>query len=366
MGLQIGVLKEPVPERRVAILPEHIKAFNALGVSVCLESNAGLAAGYNDEAYIQAGAIVSERSYVIVSPIILCFNPIDPGEAALLPKGVVMIGMLKKQGEEDSLQALAQIGAIAFAMSAIPRTTRAQAMDVLSSMANIAGYKAVLLAATHLPRYFPMLTTAAGTISPAKVLIIGAGVAGLQAIATAKRLGAVVHAFDTRSSVKEQVMSLGGKFVEVEGASESAAAGGYAIEQSDEFKARQAQKIHEVAIQSDVIITTAQIPGRQAPLLIHEATIEAMKPGSVIVDLAASSGGNCAFTQQDQTVVHRGITIIGDSNLAGSLPQDASRLYGKNLLNFLKLLLKDGNLILNFEDDIVKATCVAYDGKVIG
>lgn len=359
------MLKEPLPERRVAVLPEHIKAFHALGVTVLIESNAGDAAGYSNDAYTQAGAVVGERQAVFASQIILCVNAIDPGEAALLPKGVVMIGMLKQHGEEAGLQALAEAGAIGLAMSAIPRTTRAQAMDVLSSMANIAGYKAVLLAAAHLPRYFPMLTTAAGTISPAKVLIIGAGVAGLQAIATAKRLGGVVYAFDTRSSVKEQVMSLGGKFVEVEGASESAAAGGYAIEQSDEFKARQAQKIHDIAIQSDVIITTAQIPGRTAPRLIHEATIEAMKHGSVIVDLAASSGGNCAFTQQDQTVVHKGITIIGHSNLARSLPQDASRLYGKNLLNFLKLLLKDGNLILNFEDDIVKATCVAYDGKVI-
>ena len=239
-------------------------------------------------------------------------------------------------------------------------------MDVLSSQANIAGYKAVLTAATNYCRYFPMFMTAAGSIPPAKVLILGAGVAGLQAIATAKRLGAVVEVFDTRPAVKEEVMSLGAKFVEVEGAADASKAGGYAVEQSEEFQIKQREKIHEHARKSDIIITTAQIPGRRAPILITKAMIEDMRPGSLIVDIASVTGGNTDLTENDKTIMHNGVTIIGNSALAATTPADASKLYSKNVLNFSKLIInKEGGLNLNFEDDIVKGTCITHDGKVV-
>lgn len=247
----------------------------------------------------------------------------------------------------------------------LPRTTRAQSMDVLSSQANIAGYKAVLLAANLYPKYFPMFMTAAGSIPPAKMLILGAGVAGLQAIATAKRLGAVVEVFDTRPQVKEEVMSLGAKFVEVEGAADAASAGGYAVEQSAEFMSRQKARIAESVVKSDIIITTAAIPGKTAPVLITEDMISGMKNGSVIIDLAASTGGNTAYTKNDETVVVNGVSIVGNSALAAAMPSDASKLYGKNILNFLQLIInKEGAINLNFEDDLVKGTCVAHGGVV--
>jgi len=248
----------------------------------------------------------------------------------------------------------------------LPRTTRAQSMDVLSSQANIAGYKAVLLAAHIFPRYFPMFITAAGSIPPAKLLILGAGVAGLQAIATAKRLGAVVEVFDTRPQVKEEVMSLGGKFVEVEGAADASAAGGYAVEQTEEFQQKQKSKIAESVAKADIVITTAQIPGKKAPILITTSMIESMKKGSLVVDLAAATGGNTELTKNNETVNHNGVSIIGNSSLASSMPYDASRLYGKNVLNFLALMIdKDGALHLNFEDDLIKGSCIARDGQVV-
>jgi NAD(P) transhydrogenase subunit alpha len=253
----------------------------------------------------------------------------------------------------------------AFSLETIPRTTRAQTMDVLSSQATVAGYKAVLLAASRLAKFFPMFMTAAGSITPAKVLILGAGVAGLQAIATARRLGGVVEVFDTRQAVKEEVKSLGAKFVEVEGAKDEASAGGYAVEQSEEFKQKQRQVIHDHASKSDVIITTAQIPGRKAPVLITKETVDAMKPGSVIVDLAASTGGNCEYTKNNETISQNGVTIIGNSNLPSTIPSDASKMFGKNVLNFLKLILTDGKINLNFEDDLVKGTCITHNKEIV-
>jgi NAD(P) transhydrogenase subunit alpha len=239
-------------------------------------------------------------------------------------------------------------------------------MDVLSSQANIAGYKAVLLAANIYPRYFPMFMTAAGSIPPAKVLILGAGVAGLQAIATARRLGAVVEVFDTRPAVKEEVMSLGAKFIEVEGAADASAAGGYAVEQSKEYQQKQQQKIHEAVGKADIIITTAQIPGRKAPVLITEEMMLNIRPGSVIIDLAAATGGNTPYTQNNKTTDYNGVSIIGDSNLAASMPYDASKLYGKNMLNFLQLIInKEGQFHANFEDDLVKGCCITYEGEIV-
>ena len=253
-----------------------------------------------------------------------------------------------------------------FSLDNVPRTTRAQSMDILSSMATATGYKAVLLAATHSPRFFPMLMTAAGSIIPSKTMVLGAGVAGLQAIATAKRLGAVVEAFDVRTAAEEEVRSLGAKFIKVEGAKDEASAGGYAVEQSEDYKAKQRELVHDHATKANIIITTAQIPGRTAPILITKETVAAMLPGSVIVDLAASSGGNCELTENDKIVVKDGVTIIGDSNLSSTLSMDASKMFGKNVINFLKLMINDeGGLNLNFEDDIVLNTCVTNDKSVV-
>jgi NAD(P) transhydrogenase subunit alpha len=278
----------------------------------------------------------------------------------------VILGVYQPLFNGAQMREWAGRGWTVFSLDTIPRTTRAQSMDVLSSQANIAGYKAVLLAAMSYSRYFPMFMTAAGSIPPAKVLILGAGVAGLQAIATARRLGAVVEVFDTRPAVKEEVMSLGAKFVEVEGAADASKAGGYAVEQSAEFQARQKQRIADSAKKSDIIITTAQIPGRKAPVLITQEMIESMRPGSVIVDLAAATGGNTDLTRNAETVMHGGVSIIGNSALPATAPADASKVYAKNVLNFVKLLIdKDGKLHLNFDDDLVKGTAITHGGAVV-
>lgn len=267
---------------------------------------------------------------------------------------------------KDILETLVSAGVTAFSYEMVPRSTRAQAMDVLSSMATVAGYRAVLDAALHLPRFFPMFMSAAGTIKPAKVLILGAGVAGLQAIATARKLGAIVEVFDVRSAVKEEVQSLGGKFIEVEGARDDKAAGGYAVEQTDEFKEKQKQLIHKHAVSSNVVITTAQIPGRKAPLLLTKETVQAMSAGSVIIDLAASSGGNCELTRNAETVTHNGVTIIGKSDYPSDMSSDASKMFANNVLNFLKLIIgQDGELNLNFSDDIVKGACIVHNGEIV-
>jgi NAD(P) transhydrogenase subunit alpha len=283
-----------------------------------------------------------------------------------MTEGKVFLAVLNPYFNSDLVKELAAKNITSFSLDVIPRTSRAQAMDILSSMATVAGYKAVLTAANTLPKFFPMFMTAAGTITPAKVLILGAGVAGLQAIATSRKLGAVVEVFDVRAAVKEEVTGIGGKFIEVEGASDDKAAGGYAVEQSEEFKQRQAQAIHDHAIKSDVVICTAQIPGKKAPLLLRKATVEAMKPGSVVIDIAASTGGNCEVTKNNETIIHNGVTVIGNSFLAVEMPSDASKMFGKNVINFLKLIItKEGGLNLNWEDDIVKGTAVTHNKEIV-
>lgn len=363
----IGVLKENSPEKRVAILPESISMLTDLKTNILVESLAGEQAFASDLQYKEAGAeIVSRENIVKKADLFLMVNGPSVDELKLFSSDKVIIGTLNPLSDNDLVKSLQSVGLTSFSLDAVPRITRAQAMDVLSSMATVAGYKAILEAAFHLPTFFPMFMSAAGTIRPAKVLVLGAGVAGLQAIATARKLGSVVEAFDVRSAVKEEVQSLGAKFVEVEGAREDAAAGGYAVEQTEEFKQKQSQLIQDHALKSDVIICTAQIPGRKAPLLVKKETVQNMKPGSVIVDLAASTGGNCELTQNEKTVKEFGVTIIGNSNYPSGMPVDASRMYGKNLVNFLKLLIdQDGNLNLNFEDEIIKGACITHHGEII-
>lgn len=361
----IGVLKEPSPETRVSLLPEHIAVLKKWNVDVCIETGAGALAFASDEKYAEAGATIKSRSEVLHgSNLIVSINALSQSEAGSLQSKVIL-GVYQPLFNAAQMKELASKGLTVFSMDMLPRTTRAQSMDILSSQANIAGYKAVLTAASLYPRYFPMFMTAAGSIAPAKMLILGAGVAGLQAIATAKRLGAVVEVFDTRPAVKEEVMSLGAKFVEVEGAADASKAGGYAVEQSEEFMQRQKAKIAESVAKADVVITTAQIPGKKAPVLITAEMMAAMKHGSVIIDLAAATGGNTELTKNDETVIYKGVSIVGNSALASTMPSDASKLYGKNILNFLQLMIdKEGKFNLNFEDDLVKGTCVVHDGKI--
>ena len=363
--MTIGVLKEPNSEKRVSLLPEHIVALKKQQVNVMIEKGAGENAFATDAQYETAGATVALKHEVLqTADIILSIHALTNEDIANC-KGKILFGFYQPLFNAANIKTLAEKNFTIFSIDMLPRTTRAQSMDVLSSQANIAGYKAVLLAANLYPKYFPMFMTAAGSIPPAKMLILGAGVAGLQAIATAKRLGAVVEVFDTRPQVKEEVMSLGAKFVEVEGAADAAKAGGYAVEQSAEFMARQKARIAESVAKSDIIITTAAIPGKKAPVLITEEMIASMKNGSVIIDLAASTGGNTAYTKNDETVVVNGVSIVGNSALAANMPSDASKLYGKNILNFLQLIInKEGEIHLNFEDDLVKGTCVAHGGVI--
>lgn len=362
----LGVLKEHEKETRVSLLPDGVKTLTSMKVEVWVESGAGRHVHSSDADYEETGATIKDRDAILSqADLIIQINAISVEDMDKIPGGKSIMSMLSPLTNVEGIRKLQNQGLTAFSMDFVPRTTRAQSMDVLSSMASVAGYKAVLSAATHLPHFFPMYITAAGSIKPAKVLVLGAGVAGLQAIATARRLGAVVEAFDVRSAVKEEVMSLGAKFVEVEGAKEDAAAGGYAVEQTEEFKQRQSQAIQDHAIKSDVVICTAQIPGRKAPVLVKGTTVTAMKPGSVIIDLAASTGGNCELTEDDQVVVKEGVTIVGDSNLPGTMAIDASFMYGKNMINFLKLIVdEDGSLNLNWEDDIVAGTCVVHEGEI--
>jgi H+-translocating NAD(P) transhydrogenase subunit alpha len=365
--MTIGVLKEPAPETRVSVLPEHIATYKKWNVAVCAEAGAGATAFADDAAYTAAGATVTSRSEVLQqADIVLSISPLTDADITQLKAGAVVLGIFQPLFFPKLMQGWAGKNLTVMSIDMLPRTTRAQSMDVLSSQANIAGYKAVLLAANLFPRYFPMFMTAAGSIAPAKMLILGAGVAGLQAIATGKRLGAVVEVFDTRPAVKEEVMSLGAKFVEVEGAADASKAGGYAVEQSQEFMDRQKAKIAESVAKADIVISTAQIPGKKAPILITTAMLEQMKNGSVVIDLAAATGGNTDLTKNDETVVHHGVHIVGTSRLAGTMPYDASKLYGKNILNFLQLIItKEGALNLNFEDDLVKGCCMAHGGEVV-
>ena len=365
--MTIGILKETPGENRVAMLPESVAALVKMNVTLLVETNAGMSAFASDKEYIEAGAkIVTKAEVISGADLLIKIQPPTAEEIALLKHGQVIMAVLNPYFNAELVKQLAVKNITSFSMDVVPRTTRAQAMDILSSMATVAGYKAVLTAANSLPKFFPMFMTAAGTIKPANMLILGAGVAGLQAIATSRKLGAVVYVFDVRAAVKEEVVGLGGKFVEVEGAIDDKAAGGYAVEQTDEFKARQAQAIHDQAVKSDVVICTAQIPGRRAPLLLKKETVEAMKPGSVIIDLAASTGGNCELTKDNETIVHQGVKIIGNSQFPTDMPTDASRMYGKNMINFLKLIItKEGALNLNWEDDIVKGTAVTHRKEIV-
>lgn len=362
----LGILKETNNDKRVSLLPEQAAVLVAKQVSVIVETGAGSAAYAADATYTDKNVSVKDRATVLsTADLVLSINPLSSSEMAQLKPGAVVLGTFQPLFNIDLVKQAIDKKASLFSMDMIPRTTRAQSMDVLSSQANIAGYRAVLLAATMFPKYFPMFMTAAGSIPPAKMVIIGAGVAGLQAIATAKRLGAVVEVSDTRPQVKEEVMSLGAKFIEVEGAADASKAGGYAVEQSEEFKQRQQQRLAESIAKADIIITTAQIPGKKAPVLITDAMLKSMKPGSVVIDLAAATGGNTAVTKNNETIVYEGVTILGNSNLASDMPSDASKLYGKNILNFLQLIItKEGALELNFEDDLVKGCCMAHEGAV--
>lgn len=362
----LGILKETNNDKRVSLLPEQAAVLVAKQVSVIVETGAGSAAYAADATYTDKNVSIKDRATVLsTADLVLSINPLSSAEMAQLKPGAVVLGTFQPLFNIDLVKQAIDKKASLFSMDMIPRTTRAQSMDVLSSQANIAGYRAVLLAATMFPKYFPMFMTAAGSIPPAKMVIIGAGVAGLQAIATAKRLGAVVEVSDTRPQVKEEVMSLGAKFIEVEGAADASKAGGYAVEQSEDFKQRQQQRLAESIAKADIIITTAQIPGKKAPVLITDAMLKSMKPGSVVIDLAAATGGNTAVTKNNETIVYEGVTILGNSNLASDMPSDASKLYGKNILNFLQLIItKEGAFELNFEDDLVKGCCMAHEGAV--
>jgi len=370
-----GVVKESFPgENRVAIVPDLIKMLVKRGIDVLLESGAGTSAGFPDELYEEKGAKISKsRAEVFGSDIILQVRSLgtnmDSGKSDLdlMKKGQIVIGAADPLNMFDANKALAEKGVSSFALELVPRITRAQSMDILSSMATVAGYKAVLWAAEGLPKFFPMFMTAAGTISPSKVFIIGAGVAGLQAIASAKRIGAVVSAYDVRPVVKEQVESLGGSFVEMELDTESAQdSGGYAKALGEDFYKKQRELMTRVVAENDVVITTAAIPGKKAPVLITEEMVKGMKPGSVIVDIAAETGGNCELTEAGKTVEKYGVKIIGPENIPSTVPYHASQMYAKNIITFLlNMVDKEGKLTIDLEDEIVKDSLITHDGKVV-
>lgn len=356
--MRIGILKEPA-DQRVAIVPETVAKFIPMEHELMVEKGAGVTAFYADADYEAAGAkVVSRETLLKEARMLIGIAPPSEAELEALPADTIVLATFDPRGQAARATRLQAMKRPLFTLDRIPRTSLAQSMDILSSMASLAGYKAVLMAANYLPGYFPMMMTAAGTVPPARVLILGAGVAGLQAIGTARRLGAIVEAFDVRAAVREEVESLGAKFVEVEGAVEDKGAGGYAVEQTEEYKRRQKELIHERASKSNVIITTANIPGRQAPELIEVRTVEAMQPGSVIVDLAAATGGNCSLTQNGQTIAHHGVTIIGHSDLPSRMPRDASRLFSNNVLNYFKHVFKNGPDQLNYEDQITAETLI--------
>ena len=366
----IGVPLETVAgETRVAVTPETAKKLKAQGHTVRVQSGAGVAASSTDEAYVAAGAEITDRSGAFAADLILKVRSPSLDELVLVKTGAALVGMLNPF-DKDNLNRLAGAGLTSFALEAAPRTTRAQSMDVLSSQANIAGYKAVMLAANHYQRLFPMLMTAAGTIKAARVVILGVGVAGLQAIATAKRLGAVIEASDVRPSVKEQVESLGGKFIDVpyETAEEKEAAegvGGYAKPMPLSWLERQKVEVAKRVAAADIVVSTALIPGRAAPVLITEEMVKSMKPGSVIVDMAAPAGGNCPLTEVGQTVVRYGVTIVGETNIPALVAADSSSLYARNVLDFLKLVLtKEGGFQVPMDDDIVVACLMTQGGEV--
>ncbi|WP_434981196.1 NAD(P) transhydrogenase subunit alpha [Daejeonia sp. YH14] len=361
----VGVLKEPAPESRVSLLAEQVTRLVKNGIQVLVEKDAGQNAYCPDQDYQTAGAVIKSRDEVIAGvDVILAIHYFPLPETV---KRKVLIGVYQPLYHAEEISRWAAANHTVFSMDMLPRTTRAQVMDVLSSQSNVAGYGAFLLAAARYPRYVPMLMTAAGSVRPATLLVLGAGVAGLQAIATGNRLGAVVEAFDTRPAVKEEVESLGARFIEVEGAQDAASAGGYAVEQSAGFQQRQKAKIAECIQRADIVISTAQIFGKKAPVLVTREMIATMKPGSVIVDIAASTGGNTELTQKGKDVItDNRVTIIGNSDIPSCFPSDSSKLYGNNIYNFLKLITDGkGQLNLNFADDLVAGTCMAKEGKVV-
>ncbi len=372
--MTIGVPRETFPgERRVALVPRTCEALGKLGASVIVEQSAGAEAGFPDDQYVTRGARIGSRADAFQADIVaqvrsLGANPAEGrADLAMLRPGQILIGFGEPLTALKEDADLARTGVSFFSMELMPRITRAQSMDALSSMATIAGYKAVLLAANALPKIFPMLMTAAGTITPARVLILGAGVAGLQAIATARRLGAIVYAYDVRSAVKEQIESLGAKFVVLDiDTGQAEDKGGYAKAQTEEFYQRQRELLTEVIREQDVVITTAAVPGKKAPILITTEMASALVPGSVIVDIAAERGGNCELTRPGETVVHNGISILGPLNLASSAPFHASQMYSSNVASFLKLMLaKDGTLNINRDDEIIRETLVTYGNEVV-
>ena len=366
----IGVpLETAAGETRVAVTPETAKKLGAQGHTVLVQSGAGVAASATDAAYEAAGARITDRAGAFGCELVLKVRSPDADELSLMKSGTALVGMLNPF-DKDNLARLAAAGITSFALEAAPRTTRAQSMDVLSSQANIAGYKAVMLAASHYQRLFPMLMTAAGTIKAARVVVLGVGVAGLQAIATAKRLGAVIEASDVRPSVKEQVESLGGKFIDVayETAEEKEAAvgvGGYAKPMPQSWMDRQKVEVAKKVAAADIVISTALIPGRAAPVLITEEMVKSMKPGSVIVDMAAPAGGNCPLTEAGKTVVKHGVTLVGETNIPALVAADSSSLYARNVLDFLKLVLpKDSGFVVPMDDDIVVACLMTQGGAI--
>ena len=367
--MKIVVLRETQEgEARVALMPESVKKLVGLGASVLIESRAGLSAARTDDEYREAGAEVSaDRETLLADTDVLAVvNRPTANDFARLKKGAVVIGFLRPLDEPSALLPALDRSVTTFSVELIPRITRAQAMDALSSMATVAGYKAVLIGAAHIPRMFPLLMTAAGTVPPARVLVLGAGVAGLQAIATARRLGAVVEGYDVRAAAGEQVKSLGATFLEVNlGGIKTEDAGGYAVELSEEAMNRGRALIAEHAKTADVIVTTAQVPGRRAPLLITEEAVNGMKRGSIVIDLAGSTGGNCALSQADVTVERDGVTIVAPTNLAATVPVHASQLYSRNITSFLSLLIKDGQLQIDMKDDVVGPSCVTHNGEVV-
>src|ERR1700758_4223102 len=371
----VGVPRETFPgERRVALVPSVVPTLAKSGLDVIVEPGAGLEAGYPDADYVAKGAkIVAERAEVFrtadIIVQVLAHGSNDKTGKADLPlfrRGQVLIGFLRPLGDLQTIQEIAATGVTSFAVELMPRTTRAQAMDALSSMGTICGYRAVLIAAETVPRLFPMMTTAAGTITPARVLVIGAGVAGLQAIATARRLGAVVSAYDMRPAAKEQVQSLGGRFVELPiEAKDAQDAGGYAKAQDEDFYRRQRELLAKVIAESDVVVTAAVVPGKKSPVLVTADMVKAMAPGSVIVDLAAERGGNCELSKAGEVIVTHGVTIIGYFNFASTVPHHASQMYARNIAAFLNLLVKDGKLQLNLQDDIISSTLVTQGGEIV-
>ena len=355
-------------ERRVALVPDAARMLKKAGIDLAIQAGAGFRAGHDDAAYEREKVAVDADGAALLgkADVVLKVQAPDEAEIAAMRRGTVLIAFLRPLDQPEVAARLAEAGITSFAMELVPRITRAQAMDALSSQASLAGYHAVVLASTALPKVLPMMTTAAGTIPAARVLVIGAGVAGLQAIATARRLGAVVEAYDTRPAVKEQIESLGGRFIELPlDTSDSEGAGGYAKAQSEEFLAKQRELLAARVRAADAVITTAAVPGARAPLLIPAEVVAGMKPGSVIVDLAAATGGNCALTRPDETVVAHGVTILGPTNLPAAVALDASRVYARNLANLLLHLVKDGKLALDLEDEITKAALLTHDGQVV-